>query len=165
MLNINTPLTDPTERDALVREIVEGMASARSATKRQEFRRLITQSVSMSHMHVLATLSEAGPLPMSHLANALDVSVASATGIVNRMEDRGLVERSRDDADRRIVTVSLSDDGRRVMDEIDARAQGFFARVLRELTADELLQLRNGMRALHRAGERLSSGLHEGIEA
>ena len=58
MLNINTPLTDPTERDALVREIVEGMASARSATKRQEFRRLITQSVSMSHMHVLATLRD-----------------------------------------------------------------------------------------------------------
>lgn len=163
MLNINASLTDP--RETVVREIVEGMASARSATKRQDFRRLITQSVSMSHMHVLATLREAGPLPMSRLANALDVSVASATGIVNRMEDRGLVERSRDDADRRIVTVSLSDDGRRVMDEIDARAQAFFARVLRELTADELLQLRNGMRALHRAGERLAGEIHEGIEA
>ncbi len=162
MLNINASLTDATETDALVREIVEGMASARSAPGRQEFRRLITQSVSMSHMHVLATLREGGPLPVSRLANALDVSVASATGIVNRMEDRGLVERSRDEADRRIVTVSLSEDGRRVMDEIDARAQGFFARVLRELTADELLQLRNGMRALHRAGERLAGEIHEG---
>jgi len=119
----------------------------------------------MTHMPVLATLREAGPLPFSRLARELDVSVASATGIVNRMEDRRLVDRSRDDADRRIVTVSLSDDGRRVMDEIDARAQGFYARVLRELTADELLQLRNGMRALHRAGERLASEIHEGIEA
>jgi DNA-binding MarR family transcriptional regulator len=165
VLNINSSLTDAADTDALVFEILESMASARSATKRQEFRRLITQSVSMTHMHVLATLREAGPLPVSRLARELDVSVASATGIITRMQDRGLVERSRDDADRRVVMVTVSEAGRRVLDEIDSRAQGFFARVLRELTADDLLQLRNGMRALHRAGEKLAGEHHEGIGA
>jgi DNA-binding MarR family transcriptional regulator len=165
VLNINAALTDSSDTETLVREIVESMAAARSATKRQEFRKLITQSVSMTHMHVLATLREAGPLPVSRLAKALDVSVASGTGIITRMAERELVQRSRDDRDRRVVMVSLSDEGIRVLDEIDSRAQRFFARVLRELAIDELIQLRNGLRALHRAGETLASSNDEGIGA
>ena len=39
---------------------------------------------------------------MSQLAEALDVSQASATGIVDRMEQRGLVSRQRNDEDRRV---------------------------------------------------------------
>jgi DNA-binding MarR family transcriptional regulator len=155
-LTINAPLTDSTDTDAVVREIVDGMAAARSGMRRQEFRKLVLQSVSMTHMHVLATLREGGPLPVSRLARALDVSVASGTGIITRMQERGLVDRSRDDGDRRVVTVGLTDEGRRVLDEIDNRAHGFFARVLHELSMEELIQLRNGLRALHRASEKLA---------
>ncbi len=44
-------------------------------------------------------------MPMSKLADALDVSVASLTGIIDRMEARGLVERRREPGDRRVVLV------------------------------------------------------------
>ena len=52
-------------------------------------------ALSLVHLNVLAVLQEEGPLPMSGLAESLDVSHASATGIVDRMEQRGLVERRR----------------------------------------------------------------------
>ena len=92
---------------------------------------------------------------MSRLAEALDVSVASATGIVSRMEERGLVERTRDDADRRIVLVGLTEGGTAALEEIESRGRDFFGRVLEQLTKDELVQLRNGFRAMHRASQRV----------
>jgi len=59
----------------------------------------------MAHLQTLWILQESGPMPMTHLADVLGVALPNATGIVDRMEQRGLVERVRDDADRRVVTV------------------------------------------------------------
>jgi DNA-binding MarR family transcriptional regulator len=166
VLNINAGLRDGTEpsephvsaetEQELVREILDAMAEARAGGMRQGFRNLMGRSVSMTHMHVLAKLRMAGALPMSRLAEALDVSVASATGIISRMEERGLVERRRDDADRRVVMVGLADGGTAALEEIETRGRDFFGRVLGQLTKDELVQLRNGFRAMHRASQHIA---------
>jgi DNA-binding MarR family transcriptional regulator len=166
VLNINAALRDTTAparprasaqtKQQLVREILDSMAAARAGGMRPGFRNLMGRSVSMTHMHVLAKLSMAGALPMSRLAEALDISVASATGIVSRMEERGLVARRRDDEDRRVVMVELADGGRAALEEIEARGREYFGRVLDQLTKDELIQVRNGFRAMHRASERIA---------
>lgn len=145
----------PETKEQLVHEIQDAMAAARAAGIRQGFQNLMGRSVSMTHMHVLAKLRLAGPLPMSRLAEALDVSDASATGIVNRMEERGLVERMRDGTDRRVVLVGLTDGGTAALEEIEARGREFFGRLLEQLTKDELIQLRNGFRAMHRASQKM----------
>ena len=43
----------------------------------------------MTHLHALTMLQHHGPLTMSRLAEMLDVSPSNATGIVDRLEDRG----------------------------------------------------------------------------
>ena len=58
-------------------------------------------------------------MTMSRLAELLDVSLPNVTGIVDRMEERGLVERGRDADDRRLVTVSVDRCGRATVEEID----------------------------------------------
>jgi DNA-binding MarR family transcriptional regulator len=168
VLNINEKLRDkPLQQGAassgsehetlqgLIGEIQEAMATARAAGMRQGFQNLMGRSVSMTHMHVLAKLRMAGSLPMSRLADALDVSVASATGIVSRMEERGLVERSRPEGDRRVVLVAMAPGGTGALEEIDARGREFFGRILQELTMEELVQLRNGFAAMHRASQKV----------
>ena len=165
-MNINEGLRDSTApsrprvsaqtKQELAQEILDAMAEARAGGMRQGFRNLMGRSVSMTHMHVLARLRMAGALPMSRLAEALDVSVASATGIVSRMEERGLVERRRDDTDRRVVMVGLADGGTAALEEIEARGRDFFGRVLGQLTKEELVQLRNGFRAMHRASQQIA---------
>ena len=67
--------------------------------------RWLRDSLSLIHLHVLTVLEAEGPLAMGRLAEALDVSVASATGIVDRMEQRGLVERQPQTTDRRVIEV------------------------------------------------------------
>ena len=58
----------------------------------------------MTHFHVL-TLCRHDEMPMGRLADILDASMSSTTGIIDRMEERGFVERVRVPDDRRIVLV------------------------------------------------------------
>ena len=69
-------------------------------------RRWPSGPLSLVHLHVLTVLETEGSIPMGALADSLDVSQASATGIVDRMEQRGLIERRRDDDDRRVIRVA-----------------------------------------------------------
>lgn len=65
-----------------------------------------------------------GPLRMAELAEVLRVVPRSATGVVEGLEELGLVRRETDPADRRSVLVSLTDAGRGTLDELaEARRQ------------------------------------------
>jgi DNA-binding MarR family transcriptional regulator len=112
------------------------------------FRRWHHGSFSLIHLNVLTTLDAEGPASMSGLAEALDVSVASMTGIVDRMERRGLVERRHEEKDRRVVLVYPTESGRDVFREIDERRRVGLGKLLERLTADELEGLLKGHRAL-----------------
>lgn len=115
------------------------------------FRRWHHGSFSLIHLNVLTVLDADGPDSMSHLADALDVSVASMTGIVDRMEKRGLVERRHEDKDRRVVLVYPTGAGRDVFREIDERRRVGLGRLLERLSAEELEGLLKGHRALRHA--------------
>ena len=90
---------------------------------------------------------------MRALAESLDVSQASATGIVDRMEQRGIVERQRDEADRRVIRVALTDEGRGLIAGMATERRDHLARILDQLTDAELDGLLLGTRALRRARE------------
>src|SRR5687767_4977171 len=76
------------------------------------------RGLSMTHFQVLTHLDRSGPVPMGALADALGVSLSNATGIVSRMEERGVVEREHDDDDRRRVIVRLTEAGREITHEL-----------------------------------------------
>src|SRR5258708_29678210 len=90
-------------------------------------------------------------MSMGQVAESLDISVASATGIVDRMETRGLVERRRDADDRRVVLVVPAAGARAVLTDIDTRRRKALTLVLSMLTDEELDGLLNGHRALRAA--------------
>jgi DNA-binding MarR family transcriptional regulator len=82
--------------------------------------RLVKAGVSMTHMHVMWLLQHHGELPMSRLAEMLDVSFSNATGIIDRMEERGLVERVRVPDDRRVVRVRIAAAGSEALEQTEA---------------------------------------------
>ena len=115
------------------------------------FRSWLSGSLSLIHLHVLTILELEGPLPMSHLAEQLDVSVASATGIVDRMEQRRLIERRHDEADRRVVSVHPTRLGGEVFARLRRHRRDKLAKVLAQLSDDELTAFLTGLRAMRRA--------------
>lgn len=61
------------------------------------------------------------PAPMSSIANLLRCDRSAVTWITDRLEERGYVERRSDERDRRVKLLALTEEGRRVRDEIRGR--------------------------------------------
>lgn len=168
VLNTNSERSDPagSAKDSLIDEVIEAFGAMRARRLRESDHRG-RDAWRMGHLHVLARLQMVGPMPVSRVAEFLGVSAAAATGMVDRMEERGLVERTRDESDRRVVLVGLTSKGRTVLADIGNRGRASLARVLARLDAEELGQLRNGLRAFQRAAEELSDeeAVAEGADA
>lgn len=130
-----TPRAEAIER--FVADLHETMTAFRCAGTG----RLIRSGVSMTHMHVLWLLQHHGDLPMSRLAELLDVSVSNATGVIDRMEERGLVERVRVADDRRVVLVRIAAGGIAAMDETDAVKADRMRSILARLDPAQLERL------------------------
>ena len=71
-----------------------------------------THQVTPSQLICLRALYETGPLSLSRLAGLIMVKPSTVTGIIDRLEKKGLVERHRRAADRRLVTVDLTPAGK-----------------------------------------------------
>ena len=95
------------------------------------------RQISSTHLHVLYMLVSRGATPMSRLADQLQVSLPNVTGIVERMVEKGLVERTRPEDDRRVVQVRITDAGRRMLDEIDTVKRQEMANVICRLTPEQ----------------------------
>ncbi len=107
----------------------------------REFLRVEHDST-LPRFDVMAALHRSGPeLKMSELSRLLLVSNGNATAVVGRLVDDGLVARRPSSTDRRIVHVSLTDEGRRRFAELasdhEARVDALFS----DVTASDLDQL------------------------
>lgn len=69
--------------------------------------------------HLLRSLTR--PTPMRGLARRLHLDASNLTGLVDRLEERGLVERRADLADRRVRQLALTREGERLRDELEGR--------------------------------------------
>jgi DNA-binding MarR family transcriptional regulator len=142
-------------RDRLITEVVDEMTSWNAKDRMKAFRTWLKGSLSLIHLHVLTVLEADSPIAMSRLADTLDVSVASTTGIIGRMEERGLVERRHDREDRRVVLVAATDAGKGVFRTMGEERRTQLRALLGRLSDDELEALRTGLRAIRAARESL----------
>lgn len=68
-------------------------------------------NISSAQLNCLLTLHENGPLPPSQIARLMMVNSSTITGIIDRLEQKGLVKRMRISMDRRVITVELTENG------------------------------------------------------
>ena len=76
--------------------------------------KLAAYQVTPAQLGVLALLWEEDGLPLTELAQRTHVEGATMTGIIDRLERLGLVERRRDSPDRRVIFTCLTAAGRRL---------------------------------------------------
>jgi len=120
--------------DQIAAELHEMIGSLRCAGTG----RMVKAGISMTHLHILWVLEHHGDVTMSRLAELLDVSLSNATGLVDRMAERGLIDRVRVPNDRRVVLVRPSEQGARIRDEIEAIKQDRLRSILGRLPAARL---------------------------
>ena len=94
-----------------------------------------------SKHRALALLARQGGLRVGELAAQVGVDDATATRLVDRLEEVGLVERRREPGDRRATTVALTRAGEELVAAIAAERQRFFCDVLEALNQREREEL------------------------
>ena len=115
--------------------------------------RLLRHGVSMTQLHILHMLDRHGQMPMSRLAEVLDVSDSNATGLVDRMEERGLIARTRVPEDRRVVLVEISPTGKAMLGDAEALRDDVMRRVLGRIDPTHLDDVACAMTDLRAAVE------------
>ena len=98
----------------------------------------------------LATIERHGPLTPSELATHERIQRPTVARLLGRLEADGLVDRAPDPADRRSSLVSITAEGRRLLDEVRTRKDAYLARRMRDLDADELATLDRAAAILER---------------
>ena len=98
----------------------------------------------------LATLDRHGPLTPSRLAELERVRRPTATRIVAKLEQAGLVVRRTDASDGRSFTVALSPEGARLLKRVRSRKNAYLAKRLRRLDEEELATLERATEILER---------------
>jgi MarR family transcriptional regulator, organic hydroperoxide resistance regulator len=115
--------------------------------------RIVRLGISMAQLNIMYLLHRSGEMTMSRLAEGLNVSMSNATGLIDRMEERGYIERTGVPEDRRIVVVGLTDAGRQVLDEHDAITDELLRTVLARLEPSQLLGVAKAVSDLRAAIE------------
>jgi len=128
------------------------LAVTRTARRlRQEADSQLTPSTAAA----LASVERRGPLTPSELANIEGIQRPTATRVIARLEEAGLLVRAPDPGDRRSSLVSVTPEGRALLRKARNRKTAYLAHRMRDLPADDLV-------ALERAADVLERMLEDG---
>jgi DNA-binding MarR family transcriptional regulator len=94
------------------------------------------------HYAILATLAEGERETQGAIADALDYDRGQLVGLLDELEEAGLVERRRDPDDRRRQVVVMTPEGRKMLTKLRALARKLDGEFLAPLTLDQRQQLR-----------------------
>lgn len=117
MPNDNSTLSQGMDQKTLqdlVREIIYQIRRLMQAGELYTKELSKTYQVSAPQLHCLLALYEHGPLPPSQIARHIMVKSSTVTGIIDRLEQKGLVTRLRDSPDRRVINIELTETGMRL---------------------------------------------------
>jgi DNA-binding MarR family transcriptional regulator len=111
-----------------------------------EARRVVSEVLAEAGLHrsqyaLIASLEEFGPLSQTALSERSGLDRSDVVRWVDGLAEHGLVERTQDPGDRRRNVISITDPGRRQLEELDARLGGAQDALLRALSTEDRKQL------------------------
>jgi DNA-binding MarR family transcriptional regulator len=108
--------------------------------------------------YVVLELCRRGPARASDVARALGLTAAGATDALDRLEQRRLVRRSADPADRRAVRIRSTAAGRRLLRQANSVKRATLRYLNEAMSPEERRALSSGLGALTRALRRRTGG-------
>ncbi|MDI6407942.1 MarR family transcriptional regulator [Streptomyces albus] len=145
---------DPRTPDALTVEVAELIGTVVARYHEEYELAAAEHALTGAQARVLALLARE-PTPMRQLARQLKCEPSNMTGMVDRLEARGLVERRPDPTDRRVKVAAATDEGEAVAARL-RRELKFAGAPLQGLTPAERRLLRDLLRRM--LGEPEESG-------
>ena len=155
-----------TENDRLIADIMGAQQRLQHLFAYDRSDPLFASQLTMSQLKILLLLYRLGDTSGRELAGLLGVSLATMSGMVDRLVTHGLVTRAEDRHDRRVRRITLSGTGKEMIGNIITAGTEKQARLLRRLTEEELHTVADAMQALVRvAAEDAEAGGDDGCAA
>jgi DNA-binding MarR family transcriptional regulator len=133
-------------------ELIDRIERAESALRKLAIQKgdigLFSMDLTMQQLKVLLVLAASGSRTSHDLAQALGVGATTLTGIVDRLEARGLVIRKPDTRDRRVRLVALSEEGESLVRDAHELHREHARRLLSRLEPRLLANLAEVMEAM-----------------
>ena len=104
----------------------------------------------LSQLSALSSIEHHGPLTLGELAALERVAPPSMTRIVSHLEERGLVVRQVDAADRRVARVSTTADGSEMLERSRGKKTAYLAARIDKLSDDERALLQKALPVIER---------------
>jgi MarR family 2-MHQ and catechol resistance regulon transcriptional repressor len=98
---------------------------------------LSEEGLTQPQFTALRVMARHGPTPMKTLSDELLVTAANITGIVDRLESKGLVRRAASSEDRRATIVELTTGGMRLQEAVTKKYVGFLQKALQSFSSEE----------------------------
>ena len=92
---------------------------------------------SKNEIFALLLIYRRGHVNMTEVADYMSVPLNTATGVIGRLEKKGLVIRERNSFDKRVVTISLTETGREFMIREMTELSGYYQQIMNILTKEE----------------------------
>jgi DNA-binding MarR family transcriptional regulator len=145
---------------ALIREAEETLSHIRALWRdlsRNPAAEAAESGLTGPQVNLIACLVTRGPMMLTELSRTLGMSHSTASGIVDRLQSRGLLRRSRDAVDGRRTAIAVTDKVSRYVRELEAGPAGRLAAALAAAGGDERRAVRKGLRTLRTILDRTGS--------
>lgn len=91
-----------------------------------------------SQCYVLVELKKSSQLTMNELSEKMNLNSSTMTRIINNLVRDGFIERSRDEGDRRIVVVSLTQSGIEAANKLEGSINDYYRKIVANLPQGQI---------------------------
>ena len=147
------PTTGDPQRDALLVEIFALHDRLRALSMELLGPVDLPTDLTMQQLRVLGAVAYEPGLTGQELGARLGVSAPTASGLIDRLVEKGVLERTDDATDRRVRRLHLTEEGRRVLTGLDDSMGRLFETVVPPISVDDLRTIMAGSEVMLRAVE------------
>ena len=115
-------------------------------------------NLTVAQLKCLVVIASEGSTSSRKLAEALGVTPANVTGIVDRLVEQGLVSRRENPDDRRMLIIELTEKGDNLLRNLWERGMNCLSEALSLIALDDLKALAQGLSALVKVVEKRAKG-------
>lgn len=150
------------DKSVLVDRLVTAVERINRRMRTQNLDEWLGMRMTVPQTKTLIMLDEIGPSRMGAIAASLSTSLSATTSVVDRLVERGLVERAADPGDRRVVICRLTPEGRGVIGAFWSIGRDRLAEAARSLDSGQLAAAVGGLEALAAGGPDTGAGSGDG---
>ena len=98
----------------------------------------LADALTNGQFYMLRYIQQQGTCTSSNLAEAFFVNKSAITAVISRLKDKGLINRVRNEDDRRVVYLTLSENGKNLFTETEMKIQLLLEKFISEFNEDEI---------------------------